>query len=114
MESLLGIVPPTDRQGVLQDIHWTWPSFGYFPTYALGNLYAAQFFEAAQAEAPAVSAELEAGKTDALLSWLRDKIHQHGRKFTPDEIVRRATGQPLDHEAFIRYVNSKYSDVYEL
>ena len=114
MKSLLGIVPPTDREGVLPDVHWSRPSFGYFPTYALGNLYAAQFFDAASEEVPAIEAEMEAGKTDALLAWLREQIHQHGRKFTPDEIVQRATGRPLDHEAFIRYVTAKFSDVYDL
>ena len=114
MESLLGITPPTDREGVLQDIHWSWPSFGYFPTYALGNLYAAQFFEAAQEQAPAIKAEMKAGKTDALLAWLRREIHQHGRKFKPDEIVERATGRPLDHGAFVRYVTEKFADVYDL
>ena len=114
MRDLLGIVPPTDREGILQDIHWTRPSFGYFPTYALGNLYAAQFYAAAREHAPAVDAELEAGKTSALLSWLRENVHQHGRKFTPAEIVKRATGQRLSHEPFVEYVTEKFSDVYRL
>ncbi|MDX1663228.1 MAG: carboxypeptidase M32 [Candidatus Promineifilaceae bacterium] len=114
MESLLGVVPPTDSQGVLQDIHWTWPSFGYFPTYALGNLYAAQLFDAAVKETPAIEAEMEAGKTDALLGWLRENVHQHGRKFLPTELIERATGSPLRHEPFVEYVKKKFSDVYGL
>lgn len=114
MESLLGVTPPTDREGVLQDIHWTRPSFGYFPTYALGNLYAAQFFAAAQEQAPAISAELEAGKVSSLLSWLRENIHQHGRKFQPAELVKRATGKPLSHQPFVDYVTAKFSEIYDL
>lgn len=114
MQELLGVVPPSDSEGILQDVHWTRPSFGYFPTYALGNLYAVQLFAAAREQAPAIDAEMEAGKTDALLSWLRDNVHQHGRKFTPAELVERATGQPLSHEPFVEYVTEKFSDVYRL
>ena len=114
MSELLGVTPPDDAHGVLQDIHWTRPSFGYFPTYALGNLYAAQFFEAAQQQSPAISAELEAGETTALLSWLRENIHQHGRKFKPGEIVERVTGKPLSHEAFVDYAAEKFGEIYGL
>ncbi|MCP5098404.1 MAG: carboxypeptidase M32, partial [Chloroflexi bacterium] len=80
MNELLGIVPPTDTEGCLQDVHWTRPGFGYFPTYALGNLYAAQLYEAATAQNPMIVSEMDAGKTDALVAWLRENIHQHGRK----------------------------------
>jgi carboxypeptidase Taq len=114
MQALLGITPPTNREGVLQDIHWTWPSFGYFPTYALGNLYAAQFFAAASEEEPRIVEELEEGKTDALMGWLGANVHEHGRKYTPSELVRRATGRALTHEPFVAYVTRKFSDVYDL
>lgn len=114
MEELLGVVPETDREGILQDVHWTRPTFGYFPTYALGNLYAAQFHEAALQQAPAIEAELSTGKTEALLSWLRTNIHQHGSKFKPAELVQRVTGRPLSHEPFIKYATQKFSDVYGL
>jgi carboxypeptidase Taq len=114
MDELLGIVPPTNREGCLQDVHWTRPMFGYFPTYSLGNLYSAQFFETAVAQVPAISDELAEGKTDALLAWLRENIHQHGRKFTPRELVQRVTGQTLSHEPFMRYVTGKLSDIYGL
>lgn len=114
MEELLGIVPPTDSQGCLQDIHWTRPGFGYFPTYALGNLYAAQFFETAVSQHPAIIDEMEQGKTDTLVAWLRENIHRHGRKFTPRELVQRITGQPLGHEAFVRYATTKFGDIYDL
>jgi carboxypeptidase Taq len=112
--ALLGLRPPTDREGVLQDIHWTRPSFGYFPTYALGNLYAAQFLEAATAQRPAVATDLAAGQTGELLDWLRVNIHAHGRKFLPSELVERATGRPLDHHAFVRYATTKFGEVYAL
>ncbi len=114
IESLLGITPPTDREGVLQDIHWSRPSFGYFPTYALGNLYAAQLWEAALQQEPAIGAQLAVGDTAGLLAWLGKNIHQHGRKFTPSELIVRATGRPLSHTPFVRYVHQKFSDVYEL
>lgn len=114
METLLGIVPPNDSQGCLQDVHWSRPGFGYFPTYALGNLYAAQFFEKAVADNPSVQEELAQGKTTALLAWLRENIHQHGRKFTPGELVLRVTNKPLSHRAFMRYVTAKFGELYGL
>ncbi|MFN2188779.1 MAG: carboxypeptidase M32, partial [Candidatus Promineifilaceae bacterium] len=114
MDELLGIVPPTDTEGCLQDVHWTRPGFGYFPTYALGNLYSAQFYETAVAQKPEIATELSEGNTDGLLAWLRENIHQHGRKFTPRELVQRVTGQPLSHEPFVRYVTAKFSDIYDL
>ena len=95
MDELLGVVPQTDADGCLQDVHWTRPMFGYFPTYALGNLYSAQFYETAVEQAPQIVAEMAVGKTDALMVWLSENIHQHGRKFTPRELVQRVTGQPL-------------------
>lgn len=114
MRELLGIVPLDDSQGCLQDVHWSRPGFGYFPTYALGNLYGAQFFETAKAQDPAIEEELHRGETTALLAWLRENIHQHGKKYTPGELVRRVTGQPLGHDAFMRYATTKFGDLYHL
>lgn len=114
MNELLGVVPPTDTEGCLQDVHWTRPGFGYFPTYALGNLYAAQFFEAATEQNPTIATEMAEGKTDALMVWLGENIHQHGRKFTAGELAQRASGKPLSHEAFMRYVTTKFTDLYNL
>lgn len=114
MQTLLGITPPNDSEGCLQDVHWSRPGFGYFPTYALGNFYGAQFFETAVAQNPAILDELEQGKTEALLAWLRENIHQHGKKFTPGELVQRVTGQPLSHKAFMRYATNKFGDLYAL
>ena len=114
MQTLLGITPPDDRQGCLQDVHWSRPGFGYFPTYALGNLYAAQFFETAAAQDSSVTEELDRGQTGALLNWLRQNIHRHGKKFVPGELVQRVTGRPLSHDAFMRYATAKFSDLYGL
>lgn len=114
MRELLGIAPPSDREGCLQDVHWSRPGFGYFPTYALGNLYAAQFYETAMAQNPQIAEELSHGETTALLAWLRENIHQHGKKFPPGELVQRVTGHPLGHEAFMRYVNNKFGELYGL
>lgn len=114
MHELLGVTPPNDSEGCLQDVHWTRPGFGYFPTYALGNLYAAQFYETAVAQNPAIADELAAGRTEALVAWLRENIHQHGRKYTPGELVRRVTGEPLSHQPFMRYATAKFSDLYAL
>ena len=114
MNDLLGIVPPTDSEGCLQDVHWSRPLFGYFPTYALGNLYAAQFYETAVQQEPAIEQDMIKGNADALVAWLRKNIHQHGRKFTPRELVQRVTGKPLSHEAFVRYATSKFGSIYDL
>ena len=114
MQEMVGVTPPTDREGVLQDIHWTRPSFGYFPTYALGNLYAAQFHAAAVEQDPTIGEQLADGDATPLIAWLGDNIHQHGRKFTPGELVQRATGKPLSHRPFVRYLIEKFTDIYEL
>lgn len=114
MLASLGIVPPTDTQGCLQDVHWTRPMLGYFPTYALGNLYASQFYETAVSQHPNIIDELNQGKTETLVEWLRENIHQHGKKYTPQELVQRVTGKPLSQDAFIRYVTQKFGGIYQL
>jgi carboxypeptidase Taq len=114
MQDLLGVVPPNNAQGCLQDIHWTRPSFGYFPTYALGNLYAAQFYEAATRQEPAIGEDMAVGQSDSLVAWLRQNIHQPGRKFKPTELVTRIAGEPLSYQPFVRYITGKFSEIYAL
>ncbi len=114
MQALLGVTPPTNALGCLQDVHWTRPGFGYFPTYALGNLYAAQFYEAMTAQNPAIAEDMAQGDPASLVAWLRENIHQHGRKYTPAELVQRATGQPLTPHAFMRYATRKFGELYRL
>lgn len=114
MQALLGVVPPSDKEGCLQDVHWTRPMFGYFPTYALGGLYAVQLLDAAQAQEPAITAELQNGEVTTLLTWLRTNIHQHGRKYDPPELIQRATGQTLTPAPFVRYATAKFGEIYGL
>ena len=114
MKELLGVVPETDTEGCLQDIHWTRPSFGYFPTYALGNLYASQLFDTAKAQNPTITAEVEKGQVGALHGWLSKNIHTHGSKYDPAELITRATGQTLTHQPFVAYATQKFSDIYDL
>ena len=93
MEEYLGIVPSNDAEGVLQDVHWSFGAFGYFPTYTLGNLYSVQFYEQAKLEIPHLEDEIAAGQLMVLRRWLEQKIHRWGRMFTPDHLSRRVTGK---------------------
>ena len=109
---ILGVRPPDDRDGVLQDIHWAWGEFGYFPTYALGNLYAAQLFAAARRDLAGLDDEIGRGRLHPLRDWLRERVHPIGRRLDAEEIVRAATGEGLSDAAFERYVREKYGALY--
>ncbi|MGB1253394.1 MAG: carboxypeptidase M32 [Candidatus Promineifilaceae bacterium] len=114
MESLFGIVPPNDTQGCLQDVHWTRPGFGYFPTYALGNLYAAQFYATMREQNPQIGIDMNDGDPSSFVAWHAENIHQHGRKYPPQELVQRATGAVLSPQPFINYVTEKFTAIYGL
>ena len=114
MEEYLGIVPSNDAEGVLQDVHWSFGAFGYFPTYTIGNLYSVQFYEQAKLEIPHLEDEIAAGQLMVLQRWLGQKIHRWGRMFTPDHLSRRVTGKSLDPEPFLSYVEKKYGELYRL
>ncbi|MFN3346978.1 MAG: carboxypeptidase M32, partial [Candidatus Bipolaricaulaceae bacterium] len=114
MKEYLGVVPPDEAKGVLQDVHWSSGSFGYFPSYALGNLYAAQFMEAMRADLPDLWEEVRSGRVQPVLAWLREKIHRFGRMYAPEELCQRVTGENLSPAAFLRYLEEKYSQVYRL
>ena len=111
-QQLLGLTPPSDAQGCLQDVHWAMGIFGYFPTYALGNLYAAQFFARARQDLPQLDDHIRSGEHGPLLAWLRERIHQHGQRYRAHELVERVTGEPLSLEPFMNYVTEKFSAVY--
>ena len=113
--TILGIVPPDDRDGVLQDVHW-YSGFigGAFQGYTLGNILSAQFFEAALRARPQITSEIEQGEFGTLHSWLKENIYQHGSKFTASELVKRVTGGPLSIEPYIRYLRNKYGELYTL
>jgi carboxypeptidase Taq len=111
----LGVVAPDDRDGVLQDVHWYGGLIGgAFQGYTLGNLFAAQFFEAALAAHPEITAEIAQGQFGTLHGWLKDNIYQHGSKFTAAELVERVTGGPLRVDPLIRYIEAKYGEIYGL
>jgi carboxypeptidase Taq len=108
----LGLEVPDDRSGVLQDIHWSMGAIGYFPTYALGNLYAAQLWEAVRRDRQGLDDELEAGRFEGLLGWLRENVHAHGRRFPAPELIRRAAGADLTPQPLLRYLGDKLRGVY--
>ena len=109
-ESLLGIRPPNPREGCMQDIHWSGGSFGYFPTYTLGALMAAQLAEAMRAAVPDLDREIERGNFRPLTGWLREHVHSRGCfDASSDDLAVQATGRPLDTGAFIRHVGNRYS-----
>jgi carboxypeptidase Taq len=113
-EAYLGIVPPTDTLGVLQDVHWSSGLIGYFPTYALGNLLSAQYYNKAIQQHPSIPDEIAEGKFDTLLKWLVENIHRHGRKYTSDELTRRITGESIQSRDYIQYLQTKYGEIYGL
>ncbi len=111
----LGIAPPDDRDGVLQDVHWySGVIGGAFQGYTLGNILSAQFFEAAVNAHPEIPDEITCGEFGTLHGWLKEHLYQHGRKYTPSELIERATGQPLNIEPYIRYLRTKYGELYTL
>jgi carboxypeptidase Taq len=112
VKSYLGISVPNDREGVLQDVHWSSVSFGIFPGYTIGNLIGAQLMEKIRTNISDLDAQIERGEFVALLRWLRKNVHQHGRKFTPNELLERATGKPLTPAPWIAYVREKYGALY--
>ena len=114
MKSLLGIVPKNDAEGVLQDVHWSAGLIGYFPTYALGNLYAAQFMNSMKSKFPDLDALIGRGGFDKILGWLRENIHQHGMVYPAEVLCRRVTDETLNPEYFIDYLENKYGGIYGL
>jgi len=114
IKEYLGVTPPNDAQGVLQDIHWSSGYIGYFPTYTLGNLISAQLWEVIGDDIPDLDDQIRAGKFGALLDWLREKVHKHGRKFEPQELVQRVTGSKIDPAPYLRYLKEKFGQIYGL
>ncbi|MFO0774349.1 MAG: carboxypeptidase M32 [Nitrospiraceae bacterium] len=114
MRSYLNVVPERDADGVLQDIHWSMGSFGYFPTYTLGNLYSVQFYNQAKIELPNLERDIEGGRLTILRQWLQQKIHHWGRMFTAEKLVERITGGPLSPDPWLTYVENKYGELYKV
>jgi carboxypeptidase Taq len=114
MRTYVGVEPPDDRRGPLQDVHWTGVSFGGFPSYTLGNVIGAQLMKAARSQLPDVDEQIERGDFAALLYWLQENVYRHGRKFTPGELLERATGAGLSARPWIEYAQAKFSELYGL
>lgn len=114
MEDYLGIRPEKDGEGVLQDVHWSSGMFGYFPSYSLGNVYAAQFAKKMKETIANYEDIIEKGNFKPILNWLRENIHSHGKLYKPAELVQRVTGEAINPKYFIEYVENKYQKIYQL
>ena len=114
MQEYLGVTPPNDAKGVLQDIHWSGGAIGYFSTYALGNLVSAQLWEKINKDIRNLDDQIRKGNFSELLAWLRKNIHQHGQKYEPQELVERVTGSKITPEPYVRYLTKKYGEIYGL
>ena len=110
MQALLGVTPPTDREGCLQDIHWYDGAWGYFPTYTLGAMTAAQLFAAARRDRPEIPEAICRGDFTPLLGWLRHHVHGLGSLVSAPELLRRATGRSLDAGVFKQHLQNRYLD----
>jgi carboxypeptidase Taq len=108
------LTPPSAAQGCLQDIHWSMGGIGYFPTYTLGNLYAAHFMDQARKDLVDLDADFRVGRFEQLKSWLNRNIHHHGQRYRPRELCRRITGESLSHEPLMRYLRAKYGSLYHI
>lgn len=112
MRDYLGVVPENDTTGVLQDVHWSGGMIGYFPSYALGNLIASQWWHKLIQDQPNTLDEIAKGDLSGVLTWLRENIHQHGSRYDAMDLVQRVTGEPLNPDYYMSYLNEKYRDIY--
>jgi carboxypeptidase Taq len=112
MQELVSITPTNDAEGVLQDMHWSSALIGYFPTYTIGNVLSVQLWECALADHPSIREEIGRNEYGTLLSWMRRNIHRHGRKFEPNELIHKATGQSLNATPYINYLRTKFGEIY--
>jgi carboxypeptidase Taq len=108
----MGLDVPDDNHGILQDVHWSHGSMGYFPTYSLGSFYAAQFFQQAEKDVPNLVIEIEKGNNQPMLDWLRENVHQYGKFYTAEELCTKITGEPLNFKYFMDYAKAKYGEIY--
>ena len=114
-EEDFGIIPPDDKDGVLQDVHWYFGLIGgSFQGYTLGNILGAQFFTSALETHPEIPDEIEKGEFDTLHNWLKANVYQHGSKYTAPEVIERATGESMTIEPYINYLRTKYGELYSL
>jgi carboxypeptidase Taq len=114
MKQSLGIVPPDDALGCMQDVHWSAGLFGYFPTYALGNMYAAQFYNQAQQDLGDLGTMFARGEFAPLKNWLNENVHRHGRRYKADRLTEVVTGHRLSHEPLLLHLQQKFGELYQL
>jgi len=113
-KAYLGIIPPNDREGVLQDVHWSSGLFGYFPTYALGNLISCQLWESMLKDNPDIEGQIERGDFSQLLAWYQKHVYQYGAKYDPQELVQKVSGKKIDAAPYLRYLRNKFGQIYAL
>ncbi len=111
-EQYMGLKVPDDRRGCLQDVHWSFGAFGYFPTYTLGNLYAGQLWETINKQIPDLDNQLSRGEFGTLKAWLNENIHRHGKRYRAEELCRKITGQALSSDGLIRHLEGKIRPIY--
>ena len=114
MKLYLGVTPPNDALGCLQDVHWSMGAFGYFPTYALGNMYAAHIFQKFAKDHKDWESRVKKGDLLFIKKWLNKEIHQWGRRYTPLELLKKVTGTPFSATAYTQYMKEKYASVYKI
>lgn len=115
MQDYLGVTPPDNgKQGVLQDVHWSGGAFGYFPSYSLGNMAAGQFWYKMREQMPDMDEKMAKGDFTGILGWLRENVHRHGRRYSRDDLMIKATGKPLGTADYCRYLTEKYSALYKI
>ncbi len=113
-EKYLGLEVPDDAHGCLQDVHWSGGGFGYFPSYTLGNLYAAQLWDAAKKQVPDIEDSIAKGDLSVMLGWLRQNVHRHGKRYSTADLMKRVTGSPISEDFFIKYASEKYGELYDV
>lgn len=113
-ESYLGLTPPTDSDGCLQDVHWSMGSIGYFPTYSMGNLLSFQLWEALNRDVADTDGLMARGEFEPILNWLVEKVYRHGSRYTPTQLIEMASGAPLAPDAYLRGIRAKYASIYGL
>jgi len=114
MNEMFGIIPKNDVEGVLQDMHWSGGSIGYFPTYAIGSIYSSQIYKKISEVNKNLDTEIQQGNFQNILNWLRENIHKYGRLITADEIIKKACGEGLNSRIFVNYLKDKYYKLYNL
>jgi carboxypeptidase Taq len=111
-QEFIGLTPPNDADGCMQDVHWSMGLIGYFPTYTLGNLYSVQIFNKICTEIPDLEQQFEQGRFEGLTGWLRENVHKHGKRYPATELINRITGEGLNEDHFIKYLKEKYGSLY--